>query len=98
MDNQIFVYMDFSYLLYCKLKLRNERTHLLIYFKWVTNAKIQRIARRDKKDFLNEQCKEIEVNNIMGETKNFFKKIGEVKGTFHARMGKIKDRNNKDLT
>ena len=61
-------------------------------------AEFQRIARRDKKDFLNEQCKEIEVNNKMGETRNLFKKIGEIKGTFHARMGNIKERNNKDLT
>ena len=74
-------------------KSKGERER---YTQW--KAEFQRIARRDKKDFLNEQCKEIEVNNIMGETRNFFKKIGEDKGTFHARMGKIKDRNNKDLT
>ena len=54
--------------------------------------------QRDKKAFLSDQCKEIEENNRMGKTRDLFKKIGEVKGTFHARMGKIKDRNNKDLT
>ena len=55
------------------------------------NAEFQRIAKRDKRDFLNEQCKEIEVNNIMGETRNFFKKVGDIKGTFPAKMGMIKD-------
>ena len=53
---------------------------------------------RDKKDFLSEQCKEIEENNRMGKTRNVFKKIGGIKGTFHARMGMIKDRNGKDPT
>ena len=53
----------------------------------------QRIARRDKKDFLSHQCKEIEENNRMGRTRDLFKKIGDTKGTFHAKMGSIKDRN-----
>ena len=59
---------------------------------------MQRIARRDKKAFLNEQCKEIEENSIMGNTRDLFKKIRDIKGTFHARMDTIKDRNGKDLT
>ena len=61
------------------------------------NAKFQRIARRDKKAFLSEQCKEIEENNRMGKTRDLFKKTADIKGTFHARMGTIKDRNSKDL-
>ena len=55
-------------------------------------------ARRDKKAFLNEQCKEIEESNKMGKTRDLFKKIGDIKGNFHVRMGTIKDRNHKDLT
>ena len=62
------------------------------------NAEFQRIARRDKKAFLSDQCKEIEGNNRMGKTRDLFKKIGNIKGTFHARMGTIKDRNSMDLT
>ena len=62
------------------------------------NAEFQRIARRAKKVFYNEQCKEAEKNNRMGNTRNLFKKIGEIKGIFHARMGKIKDRKGKNLT
>ena len=58
----------------------------------------QRIARRDKKAFLSDQCKEIEENNRMEKTRDLFKKIRHTKGTFHAKMGKIKDRNNMDLT
>ena len=61
-------------------------------------AEFQRIARRHKKDFLNEQCKEIEENNRMGKTRDLFKKTGYIKGAFHARMGTIKDRNSKDPT
>ena len=57
------------------------------------NAVFQRIARRDKKAFLSDQCKEIEENNRMGKTRNHFKKIRDTKGTFHAKMGSIKDRN-----
>ena len=74
-----------------KAKGQRERyTHL--------NAELKRIARRDKKAFLNEQCKEIEENNRMGKTRDLFKKTGDVKGTFHAKMGTVQDRNRKDLT
>ena len=74
-----------------KSKGEKERyTHL--------NAEFQRIERRDKKDFLSDQCKEIEENNRMGKTRDLFKKIRETKGTFHAKMGSIKDRNGMDLT
>ena len=62
------------------------------------NAVFQRIARRDKKAFLNDQCKEIEENNRMGNTRDLFKKIRDTKGTFHAKMGTIKDRNDMGLT
>ena len=62
------------------------------------NAKFQRIAMRDKKAFLSDQCKEIEENNKMGKTRNHFNKIRETKGIFHAKMGSIKDRNGMDLT
>ena len=62
------------------------------------NAEFQRIARRDKKAFLSDQCKEIEENNRMGKTRDLFKKIQDTKGTFHAKMGTIKDRNGMDLT
>ena len=62
------------------------------------NAEFQRIARRDKKAFLSYQCKEIEENNRMGKTRDFFKKIRVTKETFHAKMGTIKDRNGMDLT
>ena len=58
----------------------------------------ERIVRRDKKTFLSEQCEEIEENNKMGKTRNLFKKIGDTKGTFHAKMGSTKDRNSTDLT
>ena len=62
------------------------------------NAEFQRIARRGKKAFLSDQCKEIEKNNRMGKTRDLFKKIRDTKGTFHAKMGTIKDRNGMDLT
>ena len=62
------------------------------------NAQCQRIARRDKEDFLRDQCKEIEENNRMGKTRGLFKKIRDIKETFHAKMGTIKDRNGMDLT
>ena len=62
------------------------------------NAEFQRIARRDKKAFLSNQCKEIEENNRMGNTRDLFKKMRDTKGTFHANMGLIKDRNGMDLT
>ena len=61
------------------------------------NAEFQRIARRDKKDFLSDQSKEIEENNRMGKTRDLFKKIRDTKGTLHAKMGSIKDRNGRDL-
>ena len=74
-----------------KSKGEKERyTHL--------NAETQRIARRDKKAFLSNQCKEIEENNRMGKTRHHFKKIRDTKGTFHAKMSSIKDRNGMDLT
>ena len=74
-----------------KSKGEKERyTHL--------NAELQRIARRDKKAFLSDQCKEIEENNRMGKTGDLFKKIRDTKGMFHAKMGTIKDRNGMDLT
>ena len=62
------------------------------------NVRFQRIARRDKKAFLSDQCKEIEENNRMGKTSDLFKKIRDTKGTFHAKMGTIKDRNGMELT
>ena len=74
-----------------KSKRDKERyTHL--------NAEFQRIARRDKKVFLSDQCREIEENNRMGKTRELFKKIRDPKGTVHAKMGSIKDRNSMDLT
>ena len=62
------------------------------------NAEFQKIDRRDKKAFLSDHCKEIEENNRMGKTRDLFKKIGDTKGTFHAKMGSIRDRNGMDLT
>ena len=62
------------------------------------NAEFQRIARRHKKDILSDQCKEIEENNRMGKTRDLFKKTRDTKGTFHVKMGSIKDRNGIDLT
>ena len=62
------------------------------------NAELQRIARRDKKAFLGDQCKEIEENNRMGKSRYLFKKIRDTKGTFYSKMGTIKDRNGMDLT
>ena len=62
------------------------------------NAEFQRTARRDKKAFLSEQCKETEENNGMGKTRDLFKKTGDTKGKYHAKMGSIKDRNSMDLT
>ena len=62
------------------------------------NAEFQRIARRDKKAFLSDQCKEIEENNRMGKTRDLFNKVRDTKGTFHAKMGSIKDRNGRGLT
>ena len=62
------------------------------------NAEFQKLARRDKKVFLTDQCKEIEENNRMGKTRDFFKKNRDTQGTFHAKMGSINDRNGMDLT
>ena len=62
------------------------------------NAEFQRIGRRDKKAFLSDQCKEIEESNIMGKTRDLFKKIRDIKGTFHPKVDTIKDRNGMDLT
>ena len=62
------------------------------------NAEFQRVARRDKKAFLSDQCRELEKNNKMGKTRDRFKKILDTKGTIHAKMGTIKDRNGRDLT
>ena len=74
-----------------KSKGEKERyTHL--------NAEFQRIARRDKKDFFSDLCKEIEENNRMGKTRDLFKKIRDTMGRFHSKMGSIKDRNCRDLT
>ena len=61
------------------------------------NAELQRIARRHKKDFLSDHCKEIEEKNRMGKTRDLFKKVRDIKETFHAKMGSIKDRNGMDL-
>ena len=69
---------------------KERQTHL--------NGELQRVARRDKKAFLSDQCKEIEENKRMGKTRDIFKKIRDPKGTFHAKMGSIKDRNGMDLT
>ena len=74
-----------------KSKVEKERySHL--------NAEFQRIARRDEKDFLSDQCKEIGENNRMGKMRDLFKRIRDTKGIFHAKMGSIKDRNGMDLT
>ena len=73
-----------------KQREKERYTHL--------NAAFQRIARRDKKAFLSDQCKEIEENNRMGKTRDLFKKIRETKGTFHTKIGSIQDRNDMDLT
>ena len=73
-----------------KQREKDRRKHL--------NAEFQRIARRDKKAFLSDQCKEIQENNRMGKSRALFKKIRNAKGTFHAKMGTIKDRNGMDLT
>ena len=74
-----------------KIKGKKERYKHL-------NAELQRKARRDKKAFLSDQCKEIEENNKMGKSRDLFKKIRDTKGTLHAKMGSIKDRNGRDLT
>ena len=78
-------------------KKRSEKQRRKERYKYL-NAEFQRIARRDKKAFLRDQCKEIEENNRMGKTRDLFKKIRDTKGTFHAKMGSIKDWNGMDLT
>ena len=75
-------------------KVKEKRKDIYIHL----NAEFQRIAKRDKKAFLSHQCKEIEENNRMGKTRDLFKKIRDTKGTFHAKMGSVKDRNCMALT
>ena len=75
-----------------EMKSKGERTRYT-----PLNAELQRIARRDKKAFFHEQCKEIEENNRKAKTKDLFKKIGDIQGIFHPKMGTIKDKNRKDL-
>ena len=77
-----------------KWKAKKKRKERLTHM----NAEFQRIARRDKKAFFSDQCKDIEENNRMGKTRDLFKKIRDTKGTFHAKMGSINDRNGMDLT
>ena len=83
------------------LQVAKERREVKIKGEWEKyiqlDAEFLKIARRDKKAFFSEQCKEIEVNNRRGKTRDLFKKIGNTKGTFHPKMGTIKDRNDKDL-
>ena len=74
------------------MKVKGEKERYILL-----NAEFQRIARRDKKAFLSDQCKEIEENNRMGKTRDLFKKIRDTKGIFHAKMGTIKDRNGMNL-
>ena len=81
----------------CCEKKRSEKPREKERYKHL-NAEFQRIARRDKKTFLRDQGKEIEEKNRMGKTRDFFKKIRDTKGTIHAKMGSIKDRNGMDLT
>ena len=83
--------------IYKKDKLKRPRRSDLRKYTDI-NAEFQRIARRDKKAFLSEQCKEIEGNNRMVTTRDLFKKTGDTKGTFHAKMGRVKDRNSINLT
>ena len=78
-------------------KKRGEKQRRKERYKYL-NAEFQRIARRDEEAFLSDQCKEIEEDNRMGKTRDLFRKIRDTKGTFHAKMGSIKDRNGMDLT
>ena len=78
-------------------KKRSEKQRRKETYKHL-NAEFQRIAKRDKKAFFSDQCKEIEENNRMGKTRDLFKKLRDTKGTFHAKMGSIKERNGMDLT
>ena len=81
----------------CKKKKRSKSKGEKERYKHL-NAEFQRITRRDKKAFLSDQCKEIEENNRIGKTRDLLKKIRDTKGTFHAKMGSIKDRSGMDLT
>jgi len=88
---------------YCQIEWFALETETILWFLRLhaythLNAEFQRIARRDKKAFLSDQCKEIEENNRMGKTRDLFKKIRDSKGTVHAKMGTIKDKNSMDLT
>ena len=78
--------------------LQTVESFSIFGFKEYNQSDFQRIARRDKKAILSDQCKEIEENNRMGKTRYLFKKIGDTRGKFHAKMGSIKDRNGMDLT
>ena len=80
------------------MKRREAKTKGVMERYMHLNAEFQRIARRDKKAFFSDQCKEIEGNNRMGKTRDFFRKIRDTKGTFHVKMGSIKDRNDMELT
>ena len=86
------------YLAFMVSKKKKKTIVIPLYRYKHLNAEFQRIARRDKKDFFSDQCKEIEENNRMGKTRDLFKKIRDTKATFHAKMGRIKDRNGMDLT
>ena len=91
------VYLDIYLLIhprYSKWRKRQRRKGTI----YQLHAEFQRTARRDKKAFLSDQCKEVEGKNRMGKTRDLFKKIRDTKGTFHAKMGTIKDRNGMDLT
>ena len=95
--------MPLLYPFWCELSvtkglLELQLSHSLQLGTFLSGIKFQRIARRDKKAFLSDQCKEIEENNRIGKTRYLFKKIRHIKGTFHAKMGLIKDRNGTDLT
>ena len=79
-------------------KGKGEKERYIYIFFGTLNAEFQRIARRDKKAFLRDQYKEIEENNRMGKTRDLFKNIRDTKGTFHEKMGTMKDRNGRDLT
>ena len=94
----IMKHQSFTFLfIYSCEKKRGEKQRRKERYKHL-NAEFQRIARKDKKDFFSNQCKEIEENNRLGKTRDLFKKIRDTKGTFHAKMGSVKDRNGLDLT
>ena len=90
--------LEVLYLFTPILQKAKQNTWSCKSFIVILNAEFQRIARRDKKAFLSDQCKEIEENNMMGKTRDLFKKIRDTKGTFYAKMGLIKDINGMDLT